>query len=57
MICGKIRSNRRGFPNSLSLQTAVVKGLRKGESKFYGRGNLVASVWRDTKLVCFLSTQ
>ena len=56
-ICGTIRSNRRGFPNSLSPQTAEVKGLRKGESKFYRSGNLVASVWKDTKLVCFLSTQ
>ncbi len=34
-----------------------MKALRKGESKFYCRGNLVASVWKDTKLVCFLSTQ
>ena len=56
-ICGTIRSNRRGFPNSLSPQTAEAKGLRKGESKFYRRRNLVASVWKDTKLVCFLSTQ
>ena len=50
-ICGTIRSNRRGFPNSLSPQTAEVKGLRKDESKFYRRGNLVASVWKDTELV------
>ena len=56
-ICGTIRSNHRGFPNSLSPQTAEVKGLRKDQSKFYRRGNLVASVWKDTELVCFLSTQ
>ena len=36
---------------------AEAKGLQKGESKFHHRGNLVASVWKDTKLVCFLSTQ
>lgn len=56
-MCGTIRPNRRGFPNGLSPQKAEVKALRKGESKFYRRGNLVASVWKDTKLVCFLSTQ
>lgn len=41
----------------LSPTCADVKALRKGESKFCRRGNLVASVWKDTKLVCFLSTQ
>lgn len=46
ICCGTIRSNHPGFPNSLSPQTAEVR-----------RGNLVASVWKDTKLVCFLSTQ
>lgn len=56
-MCGTIRPNRRGFPNGLSPQKAEVKALRKGESKFYRRGNLVASVWKDTRLVCFLSTQ
>ena len=56
-LCGTIRSNRRGFPSMLSPTRANVKALKKGESKFCRRGNLVASVWKDTKLVCFLSTQ
>lgn len=56
-LCGTIRSNRHGLPASLSLQNAEVKALRKGESKFCHCGNLVASVWKDTKLVSFLSTQ
>ena len=34
-----------------------MKALRKGKSKFCRRGNLVPSVWKDTKLVHFLSTQ
>ena len=41
----------------MSPQKAEVKALRKGELKFYHRGNLIASVWKDMKLVCFLSTQ
>ena len=56
-LCGTIRSNRQGLPNGWSPQKAEVKALRKGQSKFYRRGKLVASVWKDTKLVYFLSTQ
>ena len=56
-LCGTIRSNRRGFPKSLQPQKAEVKALQKGESIFRRRGNLVATVWKDTKLVSFLSTQ
>lgn len=56
-MCGTIHSNRQGFPGGLSLQKAKVKALGKGESIFYRLRNLVASVWKDTKLVCFLSTQ
>lgn len=56
-LCGTVRSNRRGFPSGLSTQKPKVKALRKGKSKFYRHGNLVASVWKATKLVCFLSTQ
>ena len=56
-FCGTVRFNRHGFPSSLKPTRADVKALRKGESKFCRRGNLVASVWKDTKLVHFLSTQ
>lgn len=56
-FCGTVRSNRRGFPSSLNPTRADVKALRKGESKFCRCRNLVASVWKDTKLVHFLSTQ
>lgn len=52
-----IRSNRHSLPASLSPQNAEVKALQKGESKFRCHGNLVTSVWKDTKLVSFLSTK
>jgi len=55
-MCRTIYFNRRGFPNSLSPpHKADVKALRKSMSKFHPPGNLVASVWKDTKLVCFIS--
>ena len=56
-FCGTVCFNWHGFPSSLNPIRADVKALRKGESKFWGRGNLVASVWKNTKLVHFLSTQ
>lgn len=53
-MCRTIYFNHRGFPNSLSPpHKADVKALRKSMSKFHPPGNLVASVWKDTKLVCF----
>ena len=45
------------MPSSLSPQNAKVKALRKEKSKFRRCGNLVASVWKDTKLASFLSMQ
>ena len=57
MVVEEMHSNRQGFPDGLSPQKVKVKAFQKGESKFYRHGNLVASVWKDTKLVCFLSTQ
>ena len=56
-FCGTVRFNRHGFPSSLKPTRADVKALRKRESKFCRHGNLLASVWKDTKLVHFLSTQ
>ena len=38
-------------------KTSRRESLRKGKSKFYRCGDLVASVWKDTKLVCSLSIQ
>ena len=34
-----------------------MKALRRGESLFRRKGGVVATVWKDKKLVSFLSTQ
>ena len=54
-LCGMIRSNRHSMPAGLLMKNAKVKALRKVESRFRRCGNLVASVWKDAKLVSFLS--
>ena len=56
-FAGTIGSNRHDFPSSLQPNKAEVKALQKGESRFRRCGNLVATVWKDTKLVSFLSTR
>ena len=49
-LCDTTRSNRTDSP-------AEVKALRGGESLFRRKGGVVATVWKDKKLVSFLSTQ
>ena len=56
-LCGTTRSNRTDFPGDLKPKKPEVKALRRGESLFRRKGNVVATVWKDKKLVSFLSTQ
>lgn len=56
-LCGTTRSNRKDFPKQLKPNVAAVKVLRRGESLFRRKGDVVATVWKDKKLVSFISTQ
>ncbi|XP_022798311.1 piggyBac transposable element-derived protein 4-like [Stylophora pistillata] len=56
-LCGTTRSNRKDFPKQLKPNVAAVKALRRGESLFRRKGDVVATVWKDKKLVSFISTQ
>ena len=56
-LCGTTRSNRTDFPANHKPHKAEVKALRRGESLFHRKGGVVATVWKDKKLVSFLSTQ
>ena len=56
-LCGTTRSNRTDFPADLKPNKAEVKALRRGESLFRRKGGIVATVWKDKKIVSFLSTQ
>ena len=55
-LCGTTRSNRTDFSGDLKPNNAEVKALRRGELLFRSKGN-VATVWKDKKVVAFLSTQ
>ena len=56
-LCGTTHSNQTDFPANLKPNKAEVKALCRGESLFRHKGGIVATVWKDKKLVSFLSTQ
>jgi len=56
-LCGTIRANREGYPKELRPKEPEAKRLKQGESMFRRKNNLVATVWRDKRIVNFLSSQ
>lgn len=53
--CGTMRSDRKGFPSTL--KTIVKRGLpNRGDFVTAQNGNLVMTVWQDTKAICCAST-
>lgn len=53
--CGTIRTNRKGFPDSLKI--LAKKGLgERGKNKTYQCGQLTATVWQDNKPVPVVAT-
>ena len=56
-LCGTVRSNWQGIPQTIAPTVQQVKRLRQGDSPFLRKGNLVITVWKDKKPVYFLSTQ
>jgi len=55
--CGSVRVNRLGCLKELGPKEPDIKRLNQGESLFLRINNVVATVWRDKRLVNFLSTQ
>lgn len=55
--CATTRANRKDFPKELALTNPQVKCLKQGESLFRRKDNLVATAWKDKRVVHFLSTQ
>jgi len=55
-LCRTTRANTRDFPRELATNNAEVKRLHQ-ELLFRQKNDLVATVWKDKRLVHFLSTQ
>ena len=45
------------MPRQIAPSTERVKGLRRGESLFLRKENIVVTVWKDKKPIYFLSSQ
>lgn len=56
-LCGTIRANRKGFPKELAANVPNVKRLKQGECLYKRKDNIVATAWKDKRLVHFLSSQ
>ena len=56
-LCRRTHSNKTAFPANLKPNKQEVKALCRGESLYRRQGNIVVTVWKDKKLVSFISTQ
>lgn len=55
--CATARANRKDFLKELGATNHDVKHLRQGEALFWQKNNLVATAWKDKKILHFISTQ
>ena len=55
-LCGTIRPNRRGFPQDLIKSIAEARKLPRGYHDWRQCDGMIATCWKDKKMVYFLST-
>ena len=52
-----VRANKKDFLKELPATNCDVKRLRQGEALFRRKNNVVSTVWKDKRIVHFISTQ
>lgn len=55
-LCGTIRPNRRGFPKDLVKSKSEARKLPRGFYDWRQCDDMIATCWKDKKMVYFLST-
>lgn len=55
-LCGTIRPNRRGFPKDLVKSNSEARKLPRGYFDWRQCDDMIATCWKDKKVVYFLST-
>lgn len=55
--CATTRANRKDFPKDLAANNPHVKRLKQAEALFRRKNNVIATTWKDKKLVHFISTE
>ncbi len=55
-LCGTMRTNRKGYPKELVQTAAQGRRMERGNSDWLMCGPLLASYWKDNRIVYYLST-
>jgi len=55
-LCGTVRSNRKGFPKELVASNSEARKLERGASKWMMCGPLLATSWKDNRMVYYISS-
>ena len=55
-LCGTARTNRIGYPQDLNKTKAEAKAMARGDSDWRHCAGMVATVWKDKRLVHYLSS-
>ena len=53
-VVGTLRTNRKGYPEALK-DARLIKGMKRGDYHSVASGDIVCSLWKDTKYVTFAS--
>ena len=55
-LVGTLRSNRQGVPEAMKSVKAFEKSSSRGDMRYSRSGRILIQQWRDSKVVCMLST-
>lgn len=55
-LCGTVRTDRTGFPKSLVKKKKDVKRLERGHTEWLECQGMVATAWKDKRMVYYIST-
>jgi hypothetical protein len=55
-LCGTVRTNHKGYPKELVQTNAAARRLQRGQSDWRMCGPLLASYWKDNRMVYYLSS-
>ena len=55
-LCGTVRPDRKGFPRTLVQKKRDIKRLDRGHTEWKECGGMVATAWKDKRMVYYIST-
>ena len=55
-LCGTVRPDRKGFPHTLVQKKRDIKRLDRGHTEWKECDGMVATAWKDQRMVYYIST-